>query len=140
MTYLLDTNVCIASMRGNARVVRRLAAGSPDDFAVSMVTVFELFAGVFRCADPEGEGQKVAAFLKPFHLLPFDWGSALKTAELRFQLEKDGNRIGPYDLQLGGQAIALELTLVTHNTQEFKRIKGLMIEDWEIEEGCSPGT
>lgn len=134
MIYLLDTNVCIAAMRGNARVVQRLAVRRPEDCAVSMVSVFELFAGVFRCADPEGEGKKVLAFLQPFHLLPFDWDSALKTAEIRCQLEKGGNRIGPYDLQLGGQAIALELTLVTHNTREFERVNGLKIEDWENEE------
>jgi tRNA(fMet)-specific endonuclease VapC len=134
MIYLLDTSVCIAAMRGNPRIVRKLAACTPEDCAVSMVTVFELFAGVFRCNDPEGEGQKVSTFLKPFHLLPFDWDAALKTAEIRFLLEKAGNRIGPYDLQLSGQALSLDLALVTHNTGEFKRVAGLRLEDWEVEE------
>ena len=133
MTYLLDTNVCIAAMRGNDRVIRGLVARGPEDCAVSMVSVFELFAGVFRCNDPEREGQKVSTFLKPFHLLPFDWDSAVRTAEIRFQLEKTGTKIGPYDLQLSGQALALDLTLVTHNTREFQRVTGLRIEDWEIE-------
>ena len=134
MIYLLDTNVCIAAMRGNPRVVQALAARSPEDCAVSMVSVFELFAGVFRCNDPEKEGQKVSTFLAPFHLLPFDWDSALKTAEVRFQLERNGTKIGPYDLQLCGQALALDLTLVTHNTREFKRATDLRLEDWEVEE------
>jgi tRNA(fMet)-specific endonuclease VapC len=133
MTYLLDTNVCIAAMRGNPKIVREVAARSPEDCAVSMVTVFELFAGVCRCNDPEGEGRKVSTFLEPFHLLPFDWDSALKTAEIRFQLENVGIKIGPYDLQLAGQALSLDLTLVTHNTREFKRVLGLRIEDWEID-------
>ena len=133
MTYLLDTNVCIAAMRGNAKVIQELAARSPEDCAVSMVSVFELFAGVLRCKDPAGEGQKVTTFLKPFHLLPFDWDSAIRTAEIRFQLEKTGTKIGPYDLQLSGQALSLDLTLVTHNTREFKRVNGLRFEDWEIQ-------
>lgn len=131
MTHLLDTNVCIAVMRGNVNVCRELAARRPDDCAISMVTVFELFAGVFRCNDPAGEGRKVSDFLRPFHLLPFDWDSAVKSAEIRFQLEQAGNKIGPYDLQLSGQAIALDLTLVTHNTREFQRVAGLRIEDWQ---------
>jgi tRNA(fMet)-specific endonuclease VapC len=135
MTYLLDTNVCIAAMRGNAKVIHGFAARSPEDCAVSMVSVFELFAGVFRCNDPVGEGQKVTTFLTSFHLLPFDWDSAMKTAEIRFQLEKSGTKIGPYDLQLGGQALSLDLILVTHNTREFKRVQGLRIEDWETEGG-----
>jgi tRNA(fMet)-specific endonuclease VapC len=134
MIYLLDTNVCIAALRGNPKVIRELTARSPEDCAVSMVTVFELFAGVCRCNDPEGERQKVSTFLEPFHLLPFDWDAALKTAEIRFQLEKTGTKIGPYDLQLSGQARSLDLTMVTHNTREFKRVTGLRLEDWEVEE------
>lgn len=134
MIYLLDTNVCIAAMRGNPKVVQGLASRSPEDCAVSMVSVFELFAGVFRCNDPEREGRKVSTFLQPLHLLPFDWDSALKAAEIRCQLEKNGAKIGPYDLQLCGQALALDLTLVTHNTREFKRVTGLRLDDWEIEE------
>jgi tRNA(fMet)-specific endonuclease VapC len=134
MTYLLDTNVCIAAMRGNPKVMQGLAARSPEDCAVSMVSVFELFAGVFRCNHPESEGQKFSNFLEPFHLLPFDWHAALKTAEIRFQLEKAGTKIGPYDLQLSGQALSLDLTLVTHNIREFKRVTGLQLEDWEAQE------
>ena len=135
MTHLLDTNVCIAARRGNAKVIQKLAARSPEDCAISMISVFELCAGVFRCNDPESEGQKVCTFLKPFHLLPSDWNSAIQAAEIRFQLEKVGVKIGPYDLQLGGQALALDLILVTHNTREFERVTGLRLEDWEIQGG-----
>jgi tRNA(fMet)-specific endonuclease VapC len=134
MIYLLDTNVCIAAMRGNSRVMQQLAARAPEDFAVSMISVFVLFAGVFRCNDPQGEERKVSTFLGSLHLSPFDFDSALKTAQIRFQLEKAGTKIGPYDLQISGQALALDLTIVTHNTHEFKRVTGLRLEDWEIEE------
>lgn len=133
MIYLLDTNVCIAAMRGNAEVSQRLAACTPDDCGISTVSIFELFAGVRRCADPVKEERKVLAFVQPLHLLPFDWDSALKTAEIRWELEKIGKVIGPYDLQIGGQALALDLTLVTHNTREFRRVPGLRIEDWQLD-------
>ena len=135
MIYLLDTNVCIAAMRGNPRVLQELSRRRPEDCAISMVSVFELFAGVLRCKDPEGEARKVSVFLQIFHLLPFDWDAALKTAEIRCQLERSGTKIGPYDLQLGGQALALGLTLVTHNIREFQRLNGLRLEDWEMAEG-----
>lgn len=96
-----------------------------------MVSVFELFSGVERCRDPESEARKVMIFLKPLHLIPFDWDSALRSAGVRWDLEKAGQRIGPYDLQLAGQALALDVTLVTHNTQEFERVVGLRLEDWQ---------
>lgn len=57
----------------------------------------------------------------------------MKTAEIRFQLEKAGMKIGPYDLQLSGQALSLDLTLATHNSREFGRVNGLRVEDWEVE-------
>jgi tRNA(fMet)-specific endonuclease VapC len=101
---------------------------------VSMINVFELFVGVFRCNDPQGEERKVSTFLGSLHLLPFDFDSALKTAQIRFQLEKAGTKISPYDLQISGQALALDLTLVTHNNHEFKHVTGLRLEDWEIQE------
>lgn len=84
-------------MRGNPKVVQALAGCSPEDCAISMVSVFELIAGVFRCNDLEREERKVSTFLEPLHLLPFDWDSALKTAEILFQLEKAGTKISPYD-------------------------------------------
>ncbi len=121
-------------MRGNARVIGKLTACTPEDCAISMITVFELFAGIFRGRHSENELQKVTTFLEPFHLLPFDWDSAKKTAEARFQLEKAGTKIGPYDLQISGQALALNLILVTHNTREFGRVVGLKVDDWELEE------
>lgn len=135
MIYLLDTNVCILAMRGSERVVSKLRDVNPGDCAVSMVTVFELFAGVFRCRDPKAEEFRVTTFLAPLHLLPFDWDSSLRTAKVRFELEKVGKRIGPYDLQLCGQALAMDLTLVTHNTREFQRVDGLRLEDWETDNG-----
>jgi len=131
MKFLLDTNVCIRLMRGDEVVRENLRQATPDDCAVSMITVFELFAGVERCADPEKESIKVKRLLSAFHLLPFDWDSALRSATIRWQLEKSGQPIGPYDLQLAGQALALELTLITHNTREFSRVSALSYEDWQ---------
>ena len=132
MKYLLDTNVCIRVMRGDQRVIEQMKQHAPDDLGVSMVSVFELFAGVEQCREPQSEGEKVMAFLEPLHLLPFDWDSALRTAEVRWSLEKSGKKIGPFDLQIAGQALALGVTLVTHNVGEFGRVAGLLLEDWEI--------
>jgi len=132
MKYLLDTNACIRLMRGDGNVRHHLSSKAPDDCAISMVTVFELFSGVEKCADPRKEALKVRRLLDAFHLLPFDWDSALHTAKIRGHLEKIGKITGPYDLQLAGQSLALELILVTHNTREFSRVPGLSIEDWQI--------
>ncbi len=39
--------------------------------------------------------------------------------------------IGAYDTLIVGQALALGLILITHNTREFRRVANLTIEDWQ---------
>ena len=131
MTHLLDTNVCIAVMRQRPEVCQRMRKLSPKDCGVSVVSVYELFAGVERCRDPESEGRKVMKFLEPLQIFPFDVDSARHAAQVRWQLEQRGQLIGPYDLMLAGQALALQVVFVTHNTAEFGRVPELQLEDWQ---------
>lgn len=131
MSYLLDTNTCIAAMRGHEAVCARLAALTPDDCAISVVSYYELLAGVERCRNPSAERKKVETFVGPLRVLPFDIPSAAMSARIRWELEKKGEIIGPYDLLLAGQAAALDILLVTHNLREFRRVAGLRVESWE---------
>lgn len=131
MNWLLDTNACIAALRGNESVCGRLASLSPDDCGISVVSYYELLAGVERCRNPAAELKKVEYFAAPLRVLPFDLPSAAIAARIRWALEKRGAIIGPYDLLLAGQAMALDVTLVTRNLREFQRISGLRVESWE---------
>src|SRR5688572_28953983 len=119
MRYLLDTNACIQAMRGIRNVVDRLQACSPSDCAVSTITSFELFTGVRKCRNPDLERAKVQMLLGSVSHLEFDSNAAQEAATIRFDLESKGQRIGPYDLLLAGQAVAGKLTLVTNNVREF---------------------
>jgi tRNA(fMet)-specific endonuclease VapC len=131
MTYLLDTNACIAALRGHQQVLEHLRQHTPSDFAVSTISLYELYSGVARCRQPAIERQKIDTFLHPLHLLPYDPDSAIQAAHLRWSLEKRGNLIGPYDLLRAGQALALNLILITNNTDEFHRAPKLLWEDWQ---------
>ena len=135
MRVLVDTDVCIEILRGNPRVLARVAAGVPDDFGVSTVTVFELFAGAERCRGPAGEARRIGLFLEPLHVLPFDRIAAREAARIRWALERSGRPIGPYDLMIAAQAVALDIPLATHNRSEFGRVAGLRIEDWMADDG-----
>lgn len=130
MKVLLDTNVCIAAMRGHASAVRRLAARAPGECAVSAVTAYELFTGVAKCREPERERAKVVRLLSMVQMLSFDEAAALRAGTVRAELEAAGNVCGPYDLLLAGHALALGLTLATNNVREFSRVSGLVVEDW----------
>ena len=131
MTRLLDTNVFIAAMRGNAKVLQHFRSHHPTDIAISCVSLYELYSGIERCQRSVVEQQKVDALIGPIHVLPFDSTAASVTAKIRRQLELGGKMIGPYDLMLAGQALSLGVTFVTNNTGEFSRVPGLSLEDWQ---------
>jgi tRNA(fMet)-specific endonuclease VapC len=66
-----------------------------------------------------------------FEVLEFDKEDARQAGEIRALLASEGTPIGPYDVLIAGQALAREMILVTRNTQEFGRVIGLQIEDWQ---------
>ena len=129
--YLLDTNTCIALMRNQPTVVQRMAAVAPADCAISTISSYELFTGVEKCANPAKEQAKVELLLKTIAELPFDSAAAKEAGRIRAFLEAQGQTIGPYDLLLAGQALALSVTLVSANTNEFNRVPGLVLENWQ---------
>lgn len=118
-------------MKNRPSVVARMSAVPPAECAVSTITVYELFTGIEKCADPSRERSKVLRLLSAVTETTFDTRAAREAAIIRAQLEALGQMIGPYDLLLAGQAKAAGLRLVTHNTAEFKRVQGLQLEDWE---------
>ncbi len=132
MTHLLDSNACIRYLNGRSVSLRnRLAAMTPGEVGVCSVVKAEMFAGAMRSNDPARTRSKQQTFLEQFVSLPFDDAAAEVYAIIRAQLEAAGTPIGPYDLQIAAIALANGLTLVTHNTREFSRVSGLLLEDWE---------
>lgn len=130
MIYLLDTNTCIYAIKRVPEVLRRLRAASPDDFAISAITVAELRFGAAKSSRPVETRRSVDAFLKPFEVLPFGSEAADEYASVRLALEKAGRPIGARDLLIAATAKASGLVVVTHNTREFLRVPGLKVEDW----------
>jgi tRNA(fMet)-specific endonuclease VapC len=133
LKYLLDTNVCINYMRGkNALLLQRFGLHQAADIALCAVVVAELRYGAESSADPTKEHAKVDVFAAQFVSLPFDDVAARLFGEIRHALMSTGKAIGPYDTMIAAIALAHNLTLVTHNTNEFSRVAGLTLEDWEI--------
>jgi len=130
MTHLLDTDTCIGVLRQQSGMVQRLSRLAPTDCAVSTVTVYELFCGVEKAQDPSKERQKVERFVSAIIELPLDRAAAERAAQIRVELERQGQPIGPYDLLIAGQAVASGLTLVSNNVGEFQRVGGLRLESW----------
>jgi tRNA(fMet)-specific endonuclease VapC len=130
VTYLLDTNTCVYAIKRWPEVLSRLQRLSPDDVAISSITLAELLFGAAKSSKPTRTRTNVEAFLRPFSVLPFEQDAAEDYAEIRLRLERAGRPIGERDLLIASIARSRRLTVVTHNLTEFGRIPALRVEDW----------
>jgi tRNA(fMet)-specific endonuclease VapC len=134
MTYLLDTNICIALINGTSPRVRLRSAQLAErgeSLATSLIVAHELWYGVSKSARVAENANRLMAFLnRAVSLLDYTERDAQAAGEIRAELERKGQRIGEYDTLIAGQAFARNLVLVTTNTREFERVNGLIVEDW----------
>ena len=130
MRYMLDTNICIYAIKHRPpEVLAALRTHEAAGLGLSSITVAELFFGVYK----SGSARNIAAltqFLEPLEIADFDRDAALRYGRLRATLEAAGTPIGPLDSQIAAHALALDVTLVSHNSREFNRVPGLRLEDW----------
>ena len=131
--FLLDTNICIYLMKNTyPKLTERLFSHSPSQMAVSSITVFELEYGAAKSKWSEKTRLNLELFLAPFTIIPFDGKDAVIAGQVRRYLEKEGTPIGPYDLQIAAQALSRDMTVITHNVNEFCRVPGIKTEDWAL--------
>ena len=130
LKYLLDTNVVIYAIKNRPQSLRRKFNQLHGQMAVSAVTWGELIYGVERSAQPERNLADIESLGARIAVLPFDRIAANHFGQIRAELHRIGRPIGPYDMMIAGQARAYGLVLVSNNVKEFKRVSGLMLENW----------
>ena len=98
--------------------------------AISSVTWGELIYGVERSSQPEKNLADIEAMAARLEILPLNEQAANHFGQIRAELYRVGQPIGPYDMMIAGHARALGLVLITNNAKELERVPGLRIEDW----------
>ena len=126
---LLDSNTVIHYLKGVEKVVLRLQATPRRELAIPTIAAYEIEFGTLRSGS-DRRRSLVTGLLNGLHHVPFDRTAAQEAARVRVELERDGLTIGPLDLLIVGTALCRNATLVTSNTSEFGRIRGLRLVDW----------
>ena len=131
LTHLLDTNICVAVIRMRSpRALARLQTMTPGSVGISIITVSELQFGAAKSQNPQRNRQALEQFLLPLEILDYDSTAAAHYGDVRAVLEKAGTPIGPLDTLIAAHARSLNVTVVTNNLSEFRRVRGLKVEDW----------
>ncbi len=131
MNFLIDTNICIYIINKKPpEVIQRFKCFEIGQIGISSITVSELHYGVSKSKSKKENLKRLDEFLTPFQILPYDENASKIYGEIRSHLEREGNIIGPLDLQIAAHALSQKLTLVTNNEKEFERVPSLKVENW----------
>ena len=131
MSWLLDTDVCIALLTGREAALReRFLSQSPRELFLCSVVKSELLFGARNSAQVERNLKRLDQFWAPLGSLALDDLAAAHAGEIRATLSRAGTPIGGNDLLIAAIGRANDLTLVTRNHDEFRRVVGLRVESW----------
>ena len=126
--YLVDTDWVIHYLNGNRAIVSRLNTLSDQRCAVSVVSLAELYEGVYFSSNPVGNAQTLGDFLRGVTILGIDEETCKIFGQHRGRLRALGKVVGDFDLLIGATGLRYELTVLTNNRRHFSLIDGLVIE------------
>lgn len=126
---MLDTNIVSEMIRNPAGRAARRARAAEQSVCVSVIVAAELRYGCARKGSPRLL-RRVEEFLAEVPVLPFDVPADSEYGAIRAELEAAGRPIGSVDLLIAAHACALAATVVTANVSEFRRVRGLNVENW----------
>lgn len=126
--FVLDTDTVIDLINGVSGVIAQFQARSPDDLAITAITVSELRFGAVASEDTQRGMGDTAAVISELKVLPFGLPEALLHAELRFALRH--KPISPNDMIVAATTLAVPAVLVSSNLREYNRVPNLRVESW----------
>lgn len=131
MNYFIDTNIIIYALKNTYPRIKEHFQKIPSyNIAVPSIVKAEIEYGAKKSKDYNKTIELYNKFLSIYDIVPFTEKETQVYGDIRAQLEKDGNVIGANDMLIAAIVMSHNGILVTHNTSEFSRIKGLKIEDW----------
>ncbi|MGA7459970.1 MAG: type II toxin-antitoxin system VapC family toxin [Candidatus Korobacteraceae bacterium] len=131
--FLLDTNICIyIRQRRPETVLRRFRKLHPGEAALSVITYGELLYGAAKSTQTLAAREQLRELIGFLPALPLPETAAESYGAIRAQLEAKGELVSNNDLWIAAHALASELILVTNNEREFRRVRGLKVENWAV--------
>lgn len=132
MIYLPDTNVWIRLLNEGVNLVKqRFEEVNPSDIRLCSVVKAELYFGAEKSNRRDENMEILEDLFSDIKSLEFDDLAAKQYGVIRQDLTASGLVIGPNDLMIAAIGLAHDITVITHNTKEFSRVPGLLVEDWE---------
>jgi len=130
LKYMLDTNIIVYTLKNRPAQVRKLFKQHEGQMCISVVTLGELIFGAENSQQVERNLADIEAMTARLEVLPLDNTAAYHFGQIRADLYRRGQPIGPYGMLIAGHARSSGLQLVTNNVREFSRVPGLLLANW----------
>jgi tRNA(fMet)-specific endonuclease VapC len=131
--YMFDTDTCAFILRRTSEPLLQHIQTTPiEQQCMSVVTYAELLYGVELSSQKKTNQAAVEILARHINILDWTQKAATQYAKIRADLKKTGNMVGANDLMIAAHALSLGAKIVTNNTKDFERIKGLAIENWVV--------
>jgi tRNA(fMet)-specific endonuclease VapC len=127
--YLIDTNTCIYFIKGKYDLKNKFETAALENCFISEITLAELKFGVANSEKKEKNQKALDNFLSGMKIVPIYHSLDLYASE-KARLRKAGTPVDDFDILIGVTSITHNLIMVTNNSEHFKRLKGIIIEDW----------
>ena len=126
-SYLIDTDWIIHYLNGQKEIVKRLVSLRKEGLAISVISLAELYEGVYYSTNPEGDKKALDDFLTGVSILGLEDEICKIFGKERGKLRKLKIVIGDFDLLIAATCLCYNLTLLTNNIRHFKMVEGLNI-------------
>ena len=133
MSYLIDTDIIIYSLKGNTVVQNRFSLNENIPKAISVITYGELLFGAKKSKNVEKNLAVIYRIKELFPIIGIDKAVMETFSAVKVNIQKIGTSIDDMDLLIASTAMTMNYTLVTNNEKHFSKIKGLKIENWSKE-------
>ena len=126
MKYLIDTDWVINHLKGENRVVRKLEELAPEGVAISVISLAEIYEGVYYSKDPVKSQQLLEEFLAPdLNVLNVDQEICKIFGKERGKLRQKGKIVSDFDLLIASTCLRYNLTILTNNRRHYEIVEGL---------------
>jgi len=132
VSYLLDTDICIYWLNGREEIKRKVKEVGENDLNMAIITLGELRYGAYYSERVDRNLKRIDDFLGKIKVIPLNEASMDKFGQIKADLRRQGKLIEDLDMLIASTAIVKDCVLVTNNTNHFKRIAGLKLENWLI--------
>ena len=127
MKYLIDTDWVVNHLRGVERVTERLEELADSGLALSIISLAELYEGIYRSTNPDKAEKSLNVFLTAVTVLGINGAVCRVFGRERTRLRKEGLLIGDFDLLIASTCLHHNLILLTDNVREFERVEGIRL-------------